>query len=188
MPPDFEQVRILIDQYSTENSPPLVVLGWGYPAASDDGRSLEILQARYLVRAFLTSLWQGVPLFMWFNLRDPSDAVETVQYGILRHDGGPRLAFTAAHTMNSALKGMTLLGRSEMESPNDFLLEFETNGRTVYAGWTAMSEAHEVTLPLMGGAGSIIDIYGSETGASWDSRDLAITLTPDPVFIRLHQQ
>lgn len=150
---DIEVLRAILAYYGQPNFP--ILSGeWGY---SDifEGLNPE-RQGQYLARMFLTNISLGIPLSIWYDLKDDGAAPKDPEhhFGTLTIDYAPKPAYRAMQNLAQALKGMHFVKRMESES-NDYLMLFadktavspanRDKSRQTIAGWTT-GAGHEITV------------------------------------------
>jgi hypothetical protein len=149
---DYKDLRKLIERYAPaeKKKMPVISSEWGY-SSSTKGVSLEKQEA-YIVRMQLSNLLNGIPVSIWYDWKnDGDDPTEHEQnFGTVTSDLRPKPAYTAIQTMNSQLKGFTLLRRLKLKSDNDYALLFKNNNGTYkITAWTsawAVIPSHPVVI------------------------------------------
>jgi len=183
---DYTALRELIGRYAPNGRQIPVISGeWGYSNINWDKNPLsDQQQAQYLARMFLTNLYQGIAVSIWYDWRndgtDPNEREHN--FGTVAHDLTPKTAYLAAKTLASTLAGYTIKSRMALSSDKDFVFRMATKNEPGIAFWTIGGE-HEWTLPLKAGEGTLVDMLGSKTEISWQTAKLKIRLSPSPQYL-----
>ena len=133
-----------------------------------EAKGEEASQASALVKAYAMGIAQGVTRINWFEGKDGDSG----PMGLLRADGSPRLAFTAASTMTRLMgptpkyHGWVLLN----EKHNGFV--FEGASSTVMATWTRPGTTDRVKFE------SPVEIVDPRTGAGTKSDTCSLSSFP----------
>ena len=95
---------------------PIVSSEWGYSTASG-GLCTSVptaqLQGDYLARTFLVNLSQGIPLSIWYDLKDdgPDPSNYEDNFGTVTADFVPKPAYNEMQLLTNSLKGETFTKR-----------------------------------------------------------------------------
>ena len=140
---DLNNLRALIAKYNSGNPNfPVISSEWGY---SSVGSGIdENTQGKYLSRMMLDNLSLGIPVSVWYSLKDTGITSNTWDHlGLVRSDYSQKPAYSALQTLLQQLKGMHFDKRLPSASC-DYLLQFTDGTNTKIAAWTTIS-AHSVT-------------------------------------------
>ncbi len=160
-------------------SKPLWVTEVGWP--TEGGVSADD-QARYLVRAHLLLVAQGVERVCAYTLRDGSPDREYLApqervFGLYTYEGEPKPAVRALATMRKVLGELRFVANRRTDDA--YLMAFGDGTRRVWVAWTVEGEA-TVTLPEEAGRRySTVDFMGGAPAAS----DGTVLAGPNPVYI-----
>jgi hypothetical protein len=179
-------LRELIGRYAPAGKQIPVISGeWGYSNINWDKNPLSNnQQAQYLARMFLTNLYQGIAVSIWYDWKndgtDPNEREHN--FGTVGHDLQPKTVYLAAQTLASTLSGYTIKSRMDLSSDKDFVFRMATKNKPGIVFWT-IGEEHEWTLPLKAGEGTLVDMLGSKTEIPWQTAELKIRLSPSPQYL-----
>jgi hypothetical protein len=180
---DYARLRDLMGRYSPQGKAIPILSGeWGYSLVNWDGTRLSTQQqAQYLGRMFLTNLYQGIPVSIWYDWKDDGTDPDEREhhFGTVTHDLQPKQAYLAARTLTSALAGFTVKGRIDVASDKDFVLRLTKGNAGALAFWTT-GDDHDLPLPLKAGKGTIVDLSGNRTDRSWQDPELKVTALQAP--------
>lgn len=187
---EYNKIRELIDRYTPvgKREVPVISSEWGYASATK-GISVET-QAAYIVRMQLANLLYGVPLSIWYDWKNDGDQPGNFEHncGTVMPDLTPKPAYTAISTMNSQLKGFTLLERIKLENENDFILLFRNdNGTCKMVAWT-IDQQHTVKIDKNisdSGKSMVTDWKGNSVSLYTDNGRLILNLDNHPKYITL---
>lgn len=130
------RLRALIAVFAKGRKIGLEITEMGYPLTypgQDEAR-----QARYLTRAFLSSLVAGFDHFYLYQWRDQSFPGETQGgYGVNDERLSPKPLRAAVRHLGEALAGFAYSRRLPSESPEDFVLEFTRGSQRRVVAWSA---------------------------------------------------
>jgi hypothetical protein len=141
-------------------------------------------QASYLVRLYLTDLYNGVNNTIWYAWPDegdnPDDAAH--RFGIVSIKGQPKPPFYAAHTFTSSLNAFRYVGRVTLSKPQDWMLKFTKNKTDAFVLWTEEDQTpHQITLGLRGKY-KVVKLYGETTLLQANGRQI-FTITTEPQYL-----
>jgi hypothetical protein len=142
---DYKATRALIGRFGPAR--PVICSEWGYASIPDHlGGYDPVRQGRYLARAFLINLSEGVPLSIWYDWRDDGDDPTNNEhrFGTVTRDYEPKPAYRQMQRLVAALKGMRFETRLPSK-PNDHVLLFAGGGKQMLAAWTGGAD-HEAEL------------------------------------------
>ncbi|HEX2950587.1 MAG TPA: cellulase family glycosylhydrolase [Armatimonadota bacterium] len=143
---EYSKLRTLIARYAPTNPLLPIVSGeWGYSSIWTNFDAN--LQGRYLPREYLTNLWQGIPLSIWYDWHDDGTSTTDPEhhFGTVTYDYLAKPAYTAMQALTTNLSGKHCVKRLASASSSDYLMFF-TNGTTnTLAAWTT-GDAHDVSL------------------------------------------
>jgi polysaccharide biosynthesis protein PslG len=181
---DYNALRLLMQKYGREV--PIVQGEWGYSLVNWDRTTLsEETKANYLVRMMLTSLYAGVPVSLWHTLYDMKTTNQRENnFGIMSADHQPKLAFTAAKTLNATLAGYRFAARLDfgLFTDYDYALRFTKGAGVAIAFWT-MEDKHQSTLPVGPGEGVLVDLTGTRKPIAWQTDGLKVELSQSPQYL-----
>jgi hypothetical protein len=185
---DFRNLQRLIRRYAPPGREIPVFSGeWGYTDGPGYAGLDAQVQAQYLVRQSLINRAEGVPLSIWYDWRDDGTRADYPEhhYGIVGPAPAltPKPAYAAARQLYRELSGFRFLQRLSLNSPNDYALLFQKDGRQLLAAWT-VAEPHAANLPTGAGQFRVRSIEGEEQFLSaTSSAGLRMTLTPAVQYI-----
>ncbi len=183
---DYDRLRKLLEQYAPQGRQIPILSGeWGYSNINWDKRRLpDEQQARYLVRMFLTNLYQKVPVSIWYDWKnDGADPNEREHhFGTVGQDLKPKAAYLAAKTLSSTLAGYSVDRRHPSASEKDYFFTLAKGNQGAMALWTT-GEDHEVTIPLDGSKGTLVDLLGQRKDLSWPTGQLKLTISASPQYL-----
>ncbi|MEW5946337.1 MAG: beta-galactosidase [bacterium] len=146
------------------------------------GISLED-NARFLVRAHLLALAEGVEKYFWFSFRDAGTDPSNFEHnmGILFHDGTPKPSYVAYSVLTNTLRGAALRSHTAFGADCHAAL-FEGEDRFVYAAWADPgTECIVKPAPEALKNARVIVMMGAETPVPANE----MTITDSPVYIVL---
>jgi hypothetical protein len=193
---DYQQVRDLIAKYAPGKPIPVFSGEWGFQTSTTGGVSDDV-QAQMVTRVYLTNLYNGVPISIWYDWNDdgtdPANAEDN--YGMVGPLStlAPKPAYYAACNLSSLLGGYSLSRRVAAGDPNtDLVLRFERSGQSgaVFVGWVMQpGTSHTVTIPAseLTGLPASIAVRGN-TGdtlptLSGGSDGLTVTIDNAPTYL-----
>jgi Cellulase (glycosyl hydrolase family 5) len=143
---------------------PIAVTEWGYSTSGHHSSLTPQVQAEYLVRAYLVSLLNGVPVVNLYELADnpapPADSAVEASYGIFTKDFADKPAAVALRTMVAKLRGCRLSHRLVTDNPDDYVAAFDNGGKRILAAWTSAAP-HQMKLAISSGKAVVTDLAGS---------------------------
>ncbi len=183
---DYDRLRRLIGQYAPQGKQIPIISGeWGYSNINWDKKRLsDEQQARYLVRMFLTNLYQKVPVSIWYDWKnDGADPNEREHhFGTVGRDLQPKAAYRAAQALSSTLAGYTIKERLVTPDEKDFVYRLGKGSQSALAVWTTEAD-HEITLPSQASAGTLVDMLGQSKPITWPSGQLKLILSGSPQYV-----
>jgi hypothetical protein len=185
---DYTALRELIGRYAPAGKQIPVISGeWGYSNINWDKNPLSNnQQAQYLTRMFLTNLYQGIAVSIWYDWKndgtDPNEREHN--FGTVGHDLTPKAAYLAAQTLASTLAGYTIKDRIDLGSGDDFAFRLARGNAEAIAIWTAGQE-HQLTIKAESDKGTLISIVGEKTAIDWTSNELKLAVSPSPQYLLL---
>jgi hypothetical protein len=157
---EYQAVTALITKYAPGRSIPILSGEWGFQTSTTGGVS-DAVQAQMVTRIYLTNLFNGVPMSIWYDWNDdgtdPANAENN--YGMVgpRPAMTPKKAYYAACNVADLLSGYSLQRRVSAGSQDtDLVLRFVRAGQpgAVFVGWVMQPGiTHTVTLPASEFAG-----------------------------------
>ncbi len=182
----FERVRNLIARYAPPGKEIPVLSGeWGYSTV-DLGMN-ETKQAQFLARMWLSNLYQGVPISIWYDWRDDGENPKEREhhFGIVHRDfQREKPAYLAAKTLNEKLSGYRLVERLSLGGSQDYAMRFEKDGREAWAVWTSANRETFVKLPVYSGSFESYDHLGKNLGTlQAGAKGLAVVLSQGPKYL-----
>jgi len=184
---DYDRLGLLITRYTPMDAEeiPFISGEWGYSNINWDKKSLsDEQQACYLVRMFLTNLYQKVPISIWYDWKnDGADPNEREHhFGTVERDLKPKTAYLAAKTLSSTLAGYSIDRQHHSANEKDFFFTLAEGNQGAVALWTT-GEDHEVTIPLDGSKGTLVDLLGQRKDISWPSGQLKLSISGRPQYL-----
>ncbi|MHC4629331.1 MAG: cellulase family glycosylhydrolase, partial [Planctomycetota bacterium] len=183
---DYTELRRLVGRYVPQGKQVPIISGeWGYSNLNwDQTRLTEQEQAAYLARMFLTNLYQGIDISIWYDWKndgtDPNEREH--QFGTVRHDCNPKAAYLAAKVLASTLGGYALDERIDLGNENDFAFRLTNGKREAIAFWTT-AEKHIVTLPIEPTEVTLVGIYGGKVVINWKTENLKLRALQSPQYL-----
>jgi len=185
---DYTALRELIGRYAPAGKQIPVISGeWGYSNINwDKTRLSNQQQAQYQARMFLTNLYQGIAVSIWYDWKndgtDPNEREHN--FGTVGHDLTPKTAYIAAKSLASTLAGYTIKERINLSSGDDFAFRLAKDGAQAIAAWTTGQE-HEVSMELKSDKGTLINIIGEKTAIEWQDDQLKLIISQNPQYLLL---
>jgi hypothetical protein len=183
---DYDRLRGLIEEYAPQGRQIPIVSGeWGYSNINWDKKRLsDEQQARYLVRMFLTNLYQKVPVSIWYDWKnDGADPNEREHhFGTVEWDLKPKAAYRAAQTLSSTLAGYTIEKQLAPSNEKDIVYLLSKGSQRALALWTTDTD-HEMTLPFQASRGTLIDMLGQSKPVSWQADQLKLAVSGSPQYL-----
>lgn len=183
---DYDRLRKLIGQYAPQGKQIPIISGeWGYSNINWDKKRLsDEQQARYLVRMFLTNLYQKVPVSIWYDWKnDGADPNEREHhFGTVGRDLKPKAAYLAAQSLSSTLAGYRIEKPLAPSSEKDVVYLLSKGNRRALALWTTDAD-HEMTLPFNASEGTLIDMRGQSRPISWQTNQLKLAVSGSPQIL-----
>ena len=194
---DYKKLRDLMKRYAPNDKEIPIISGeWGYSNINwDNTRLSNEQQAQYLVREFLTNLYQEIPVSIWYDWKnDGTNPNEREHhFGTVMHDLKPKEAYLAAKILSSTFAGYSINRRLELGSDQDFAFKLTRDKNVAIAIWTIGRE-HKVTLPPVlrlskqnrGGEIRIIHFLGKEEktiNSAWKNNGLELTISQNPQYL-----
>jgi hypothetical protein len=183
---DYTALRELIGRYAPKGRQIPVISGeWGYSNVNWDKNPLsDQQQAQYLARMFLTNLYQGIAVSIWYDWKndgtDPNEREHN--FGTVAHDLTPKPAYLAAKTLASTLSGYTIKERMNLATGDDYAFRLAKDGAQAMALWTTGQE-HEVRMELKSDKGALISIVGEKIAIDGQERELRMTISQSPQYL-----
>jgi polysaccharide biosynthesis protein PslG len=189
---DYQSLRTLIKKY-TKKKIKIISGEWGYSTANNwyGNASSERQQAEYLVRMYMVNLLSNVPISVWYGWKndglDPNNGEHN--FGIIKNNLGlPKEAYLAINHFTYLLSGYNLVERIDNGDPNDYVLKFKDNEENIIMVlWTVDSNPKEF-LPSPEVKGSIVSIFGENSGFINNENAGPIVITGSPKFIILDKK
>ena len=183
---DYTELRRLVGRYAPQGKQVPIISGeWGYSNLNwDQTRLTEQEQAAYLARMFLTNLYQGIDISIWYDWKndgtDPNEREH--QFGTVGHDCNPKAAYLAAKVLASTLGGYAFDKRIDLGNENDFAFRLTNGEREAIAFWTT-AEKHIVTLPIEPTEVTLVGIYGGRVVINWKTENLKLRALQSPQYL-----
>jgi hypothetical protein len=142
---------------------PLWDTEWGYASAQfGDGHSERARrrQAVFAVRRLLASRMNGLPLGVWYDLRDDGASANDAEqnFGLLARDGSAKPALVALRTLHAVATNRSLAGVFELDAPLVNALALDGPGERAVVLWTTNGESVSVRTPRPSAAS---DLFGA---------------------------
>lgn len=184
---DYKKIRSLIKKYTTREIP--VISGeWGYSTGpAFYGREVsEVVQTQYLVRMFLINQYQNIPISIWYDWKNDGVDKDNGEhnFGLRNYDDSiPKIASTGAKNLIKLLGEYKFSKRIELNSNNDYLLEFNNSkGNVIYTYWTQI-EDHPLEWPSnIQVNGRQIGMLGEQMGEI-DTKSSSVILSNSPAYL-----
>lgn len=144
----------------------------------------ETEQAETYVRMYLLGLAQGLRMNIWYEWRW-KDGFSG--HAILNSDGTARKAYVAIANLITQLRDYRFVRRVDVFRANDFVFEFERDGRRKLAAWT-VGAPRTVLLPFPNESASrvsAVDMLGEGRTIGPDDGGIRVRLTNSPIYIDL---
>jgi hypothetical protein len=170
---------------------------WGYSStdAAKNGNSdghrvaARSLQAALAVREILTVWAVGLPLAVWYDLRDDGpDATNPEQnYGLLDSSGNEKPAMKAVRTLVGAVSGHKYAGMIQEVPAGIHAMRFEGSKETILIVWTDQPLGRRTIEyakhDLISATGLVGDTIKARDGSRGDAR-LEIDAASGPIYLR----
>ena len=183
---DYARLRKLTEPYAPQGKQIPIISGeWGYSNINWDKKRLsDDQQARYLARMFLVNLYQKVPVSIWYDWKnDGADPNEREHhFGTMGRDLKPKAAYLAAQSLSSTLAGYSIAKQLDPTNEKDFIFTLTQGNHQALALWTTADD-HEVTVPLDGSKGTLVDLLGQRKNLSWPAGQLKLTISGSPQYL-----
>jgi hypothetical protein len=146
---DYERLRGLIARHAPpgRRNLPIISSEWGY-STYEKGVS-ETVQARYIVRQWLSNLAAGVNLSIFYDWKDdgPDPKENEHRFGTVRQDLTPKPSFEAARALIAGLDGYAFRHRLAGSTDADWSLLFQKGDSAELAvvSWSSDPAAPEVS-------------------------------------------
>lgn len=175
-------LKELLDRYGAGNIK-VWLTEFGYPTHVTGGTP-QWLSAAYIVRTFLWAL--TLPFIERLFVYDFQDDGEDPTYnehnfGLIRLDNSPKVGYAAFNTMARLLYRKSFLRRVDV-GEGAVCLVFSGDDGEIWASWAVEGERN-VILKVRSKTVTITDLMGNEMVMPVNNQ-LAVTLTPEPIFIR----
>ncbi len=184
--PDFDRVKSMIKQYAPAGKKIPILSGeWGYSELYG-GLNLD-LQSRYIVREFLTDIFNDLIVSIWYDWHDDGpDPKETEHhFGTVFQDYQPKPTYLAAKTLSAQLGGFTFNKRLMLNDISDYCLLFtDKTGHVCLAAWTVSRIAHDVVIPASAGRFHAVNFTGSVEEVASDGNGVKIRIENAPVYLK----
>lgn len=184
---DYARLRELMKKYSPDEKS--ILSGeWGYSLINWDNKRLtEETQAQYLVRMFLTNLYQGIPVSIWYDWKDDGlDPNEREHhFGTMTNDLKPKMAYISAKTLSDTLAGYKVIERINIGSEDDYILKLKSDDKSALVLWTT-GEQHVIELPEKINTGTLIDMLGREKVKI--EKENKVKISQSPCYIIINDQ
>lgn len=158
---EWARLREMVDRFAPPGKQlPLICSEWGYATW---GKGIkEEKQAEYIVRAYLSNLSAGVPITIWFSLRDRGvdPANKEHHFGIMGPALQPKPAFKAIQATLKSLNGFEFDSRVDLGHEMDHGLIFRKGDLRRLLLWTSNPKGSIVELPV--GIGGFADERGRQ--------------------------
>ncbi len=195
--PEFVIVRDLITRALGKNVA-LWNTEWGYSSAEalpDNGRvdghgdAWRTRQAVLAVREALTTWTLGVPLAVWYDLRD--DGIDQANaehnFGLLDSDGKEKPAITAIRALSQTAANRKFAGMVRDKPAAIHAMRLDGTSDTIFIVWsTEEGDRIPVRMPK-GSLLSVTNMLGEPVNAKIKSSDAEVTVSEasGPVYLRL---
>jgi hypothetical protein len=162
---------------------PLWITEFGYPAYTGAAGVDAETQANYLVRAFLLARTSpAVERTFWYDFQNDGEDHDEAEFnfGLVRMDGTPKLAFRACQTMTSLVGNLPpaefrIIG-------NTYILRFEEGKDRLIAVWR-LGGAESMAIPCSSGLYRIIERDGESRTVEAKESVLEISVSEKPRYI-----
>jgi polysaccharide biosynthesis protein PslG len=188
---DYAKLRELIKRYAPSGKTIPVISGeWGYSNINwDKSRLTEQQQAAYVARMFLTNLYQGIPVSIWYDWRDDGKDPNEREYnfGTVHYDLVPKAAYLAVKVLSATLAGYSIDRRVDLGSEEDFAFWLKNGQNDAIAFWT-LGDRHTVTLPVQPMEVTLVGIYGGKVVIDWKMDELKLRAEQAPQYVLISRK
>jgi hypothetical protein len=158
---------------------------WGYSSATSPAITRTVAerrQALFAVRQILATRIAGMPLSIYYDLRDdgtdPTDHESTC--GLIANDYSDKPAVVAVRTLSRTARGRTLTGTLTIEPTAIRAVRFEAPASVALILWATSVEGKlGATIPI---PESIVDIFGTPVVAPVEAGRMRLELTEMPLI------
>jgi hypothetical protein len=185
----YSKVRALIEKYGpTDQKRNMAIISgeWGY-SSYDQGVSLDV-QAAFLARQQLANLMSGIPLSVWYDWKDGTEASQREQnFGIVTHDLKPKPAYLAVQILTSELSAYRIDKGLRTASDKEYVLLCRNQvGDEKLAAWT-LNPPGSLSLSLSESVQPIrvVTSDGRYSSVNRSQGDVHFELSAAPVYISL---
>ena len=172
---DMVELQSLIARFNSGRAKPIwaTEIGWNIKPARAPGDLAidDVVQAKFLVRAYALLLATGVERVYWYLFRDYNEAL----MGLVRSDplATPKPAFTAFATMTTQLRDAAFVGRDVTPADLYSFCFRRPSGENVRVMWSLEPR----TLAMSGVTGAT-DLMGRALGSAGELR-----LSDSPIYV-----
>ena len=172
---DIAELQSLIARFNGGRSKPIwaTEIGWNIKPARAPGDLAidDVVQAKFLVRAYALLFATGVERVYWYLFRDYNDAL----MGLVRNDplATPKPAFTAFATMTTQLRGAAFVGRDVTPADIYSFCFRRPSGESVRVMWSLEPRTFAAS-----GVTGATDLMGRSLGSAGELR-----LSDSPIYV-----
>jgi hypothetical protein len=197
---DYNELKILIAKYVPKGKTIAIICGeWGYSTVWKISNST--VQAKYLVRQFLTNIMNGLTLSIWYDWHDDGTNQTDFNhyFGIVYNEYHsenktvytPKESYLSAKTLSSVLSRYHFVKRIATEDLNDYVLLFNDIDSLIMAAWTTSAQPHQIAFPSDDSSFEMIPQNGSpvsETSTKTGSLNVRLSDSVQYIKVKQHNQ
>jgi beta-xylosidase len=182
---EMKRLKELLDKYGVGHLK-VWLTEFGYPTHITGGTP-QWLSAAYIVRTFLWAL--TLPFIERLFVYDFQDDGEDPTYnefnfGLIRFDSSPKVGYAAFNTMVRMLHRKQFARQVEI-ADGIVCLVFSGGEGEVWALWSSDDKERKVNLSVPSKSVTVTDLMGNTRTVHPTKGQITLTLTAEPIFIRL---
>jgi hypothetical protein len=169
---------------------------WGYSSAAgtEDGptnghaQSGRKRQAVLAIRELLTVWAEGLPLAVWYDLRDDGPEASDAErnYGLIDSKGNEKPAMQAIHSLMDAVKGRTYAGMASEPPAGIHAMRLDGPADSILIVWTDQARARRKIAVAKQGFAAVTDLEGK--AVKWkdgpSGAQVEIDEAAGPIYVR----
>jgi polysaccharide biosynthesis protein PslG len=194
---ELRLLRKLVNKYSMQNRTVSIISSeWGYPSIPYRENSFnDQLQSKYISRALLTNISNGVDLSIWYDWSDDGTDLKNSEhhFGIVRNAYRanknpvlePKPAFFAIKTLTESFNGCYFDERLNTGKPDDYILKFRSKktNQELFAVWSSSGNSHKVFIPIHSRKFWIVTNLGHKKLLEASKMGFSVNLSDSPQYL-----
>jgi len=174
---DFVKVSELLSHCGGSTPGVLLSSEWGYSTQGAAYPGIdEVLQAKFVVRSFLTNLAAGLPLMIWYDWQNDCNQTGNAEcfFGLVNATFYPgrnppfdaKPGYVAVQTLSSTLRNHSAAGLVRTQQLFDYALRFNgTAGTQAFAVWSSSAASHTISVAVgTSTCFEMTELFGSSLG------------------------